>query len=84
MNQRSSESAHDFKKIESMLSCPSSHRTPSVRDCSNIQEGQTNFHQEEMKNIREKIFLKKVIKQLQSLISRNKVHEDMYEQWQAN
>ena len=37
-----------------------------------------------MKNIREKIFIKKVIKQLQSLISLEKSPPDINEEWERN
>jgi hypothetical protein len=45
------------------------------------EDTKLNFQQEEMKNIREKIFLKKVVKQLQSLIAPNKAPADIAEEW---
>lgn len=63
-----------------MASIPSSRQGSSIRDFTPHIEADDlniNFQQEEMKNIREKIFLKKVIKQLYSLISPNNMPSDI-------
>lgn len=69
-----------FNRIDDVASIASSVRTSSIRDLTNKvdeDDNNLNFQQEEMKNIREKIFLKKVVKQLQSLIAPNKPPNDI-------
>jgi len=69
-----------FNRIDDVASIASSVRTSSIRDLTNKvdeEDNNLNFQQEEMKNIREKIFLKKVVKQLQSLIAPNKPPKDI-------
>jgi hypothetical protein len=60
-----------FNRVDDVGSLPSSHRTTSLRNMTAPfeEEEKMNFQKEEMKNIRSKIFLKKVIKQLQALIA---------------
>lgn len=70
--KRASKKIVRFNRIEEMASIPSSRRTSSVKDITHqIEEDDVklNFQEEEMKNIRGKIFLKKVIRKLQGLIA---------------
>ena len=59
----------------------------SQRDLKNvipeaeIPTGQ--FQKQEMRNIRERVIVKKAIKKMQSIIQKNKSPEDIYEEWES-
>lgn len=83
MKKRSSKSIYDFNRVDSIVSAVSSHRSDSLKDETHQVEEEGNFHRQEMKNIHQNIFIRKVIRQLQSLIARNQTPKDMAEEWEA-
>jgi len=51
------------------MSAEDTNRKDEAFDINTLPDMGTNFQQEEMKNIREKAFMKRVIKKMQSIIA---------------